>query len=79
MVEILILFQLTKMVKVDYQRSKIRQEYLIYLWLGMSLIFMSEVIKIYLLTLMLTRKILYNFFKLIFFSFIEIWLAYVIV
>lgn len=48
MVEILILFQLTKMVKVDYQRSKIRQEYLIYLWLGMSLIFMSEVIKIYL-------------------------------
>lgn len=48
MVEILILFQLTKMVKVDYQRSKIRQEYLTYLWLGMSLIFMSEVIKIYL-------------------------------
>lgn len=48
MVEMLILFQLTKMVKVYYQRSKIRQEYLIYLWLGMSLIFMSEVIKIYL-------------------------------
>lgn len=48
MIEILTLFQLTKIVKVYFQRSKIRQDNLIYLFLGMSFIFMSEVMKIYL-------------------------------